>query len=486
MHQVSPQDNLFLHMESGTTPMHVGLLCIYKQSTADGGQVRFKNIIQTFESRLHKVPTLRKRVVKTPMKLDYPYWIDDPDFDIEFHIRHIALPKPGDWRQLCILISRLNARPLDLSRPLWEMTVIEGLDNIKGLPSGCFAILGKLHRSIFSREIGGQLLAALHDLSPESIASTPDHPSTVDRVPSDLELLSRAAINRVKIVSSYANLARKYTLPAVKKLYQSVCDTQSCAVGHAPHTRFNTRLSPHRIFAGTRFSFADINRVRERFPDARFNDVLIATVAGALHRYLSAKGELPQKSMTAMFPVPEHPQAGSDKRVHQFSYIFPRLFTEVADDTKRTERLISHLKRCREDTMWLDWKFADDASRLFPNTLADMFLKAAVSYQNARHTGPFFNTFISSVSGPHIPLYHSGAQLHACYGIDSIYDNLGLAHNAFSYNDSLNITVNCCRNMMPDPEFYTQCLNKSFRALLPSSSSSRKQVKAVPQEPEPA
>ena len=140
MYQVSPQDNLFLHMESGTTPMHIGLLCIYNQSTADKGKVRFKDIIKTFESRLHKIPPLRQRLVSTPLHLDYPYWIVDPDFDIEFHVRHIALPTPGDWRQLCIQVARLHARPIDMNRPLWEVTVIEGLDNIEGLPKGCFAI----------------------------------------------------------------------------------------------------------------------------------------------------------------------------------------------------------------------------------------------------------------------------------------------------------------------------------------------------------
>lgn len=469
MHQVSPQNNLFLHMESGTTPMHVGLLCIYNQSTADGGQVRFKNIIKTFDSRLHKVSVLRQRLVKTPMKLDYPYWIDDPDFDIEFHVRHIALPTPGDWRQLCIQIARLNARPLDMNRPLWEMTVIEGLDNIEGLPSGCFAIFGKLHRSIFDRDIGGQLLAALHDLTPDGTVAAPQHPLTVDRVPSELELLSRAAINRVKIVSTYANITRKYALPAIKKLFKSACKTQNCAFTHSPHTRFNARLSPHRVFAGTSFSFEDIQKIRDQLPGTRFNDVLIAAVAGALHRYLSAKGELPSESMTAMFPVPGQPQAGSNKKVHQFSYIFPRLFTEIDDDKERLKALIAHTQRCREQTAWLDWEFADDAASLFPNTVADLFLKAAVGYQNARHTGPFFNTFISSVAGPHIPLYHAGAQMQTCYGIDSIYDNIGLAHNAFSYNNTLNIAINCCRNMMPDPEFYIQCLNRSFKALLPTS-----------------
>ena len=474
MHQVSPQDNLFLHMESGTTPMHVGLLCIYNQSTADGGQVRFKDIIRTIESRLHKIPVLRQRLISTPLKLDYPYWVEDSDFDIEYHIRHIALPKPGDWRQLCIQVARLNARPLDIGKPLWEMTVIEGLDNIEGLPTGCFAIITKLHRAIFDRGLGGQMLAAFHDLTTEGIASLPEHPPIIERIPSDLELLSRAAVNRVKIIGSYINVARKYAVPAMKKLYEGLCTTNSCSFGHAPHTRFNTKLSPHRIFAGTSFTIDQINQLRNRYEGARFNDIIIAIVAGGLHRYLSSKYELSEQSLTAMFPVLNQPETAANPHIHQFSYIFPRLFTEIADDKERTITLIKHLEKSRQNTAWLDWEFADDAARLFPNTLADIFLRTAVNYQNARHTGPFFNTFISSVAGPHIPLYHAGARLEGCYGLDTIYDNVGLAHNAFSYNGTLNMTITCCRNMMPDPDFYVQCLNESFKALQRKGNNGRR------------
>ncbi|MCL6271740.1 wax ester/triacylglycerol synthase family O-acyltransferase [Sansalvadorimonas sp. 2012CJ34-2] len=476
MYQVSPQDNLFFHMESGTTPMHIGLLCLYNQSTAEDGKVRFKDIIKTFEARLHKVPALRNRAVSTPLHLDYPYWIVDPDFDIEYHIRHIALPTPGDWRQLCIQVARLHARPLDMNRPLWEATVIEGLDNIEGLPKACFAVQFKMHRAIYNREIGGQLMAALHDLGAESITSLPEHPTTVDRVPTSIELLSRAAINRVKIFSSYASVARRYAVPAARKLYDAACKSQSCAFTHSPHTRFNNKLSPHRVFEGTSFKLKQVNTIRSQHNDARFNDVVIAIIAGALHRYLSSKDELPIASMTAMYPVINQPEEGSGDRIHRFSHIFPRLYTEIADDKERLDKLIVHLEKARRQSIWLDWQFADDAARLFPNTLADLFIRGAVGYQNARHTGPFFNTFISSVAGPHIPLYHCGAKLESCFGIDSIYDNVGLAHNAFSYNGMLNITVNACRNMMPDPDFYIECINDSFKSLLKKERKTRRKI----------
>ncbi|WP_345196928.1 wax ester/triacylglycerol synthase family O-acyltransferase [Kistimonas scapharcae] len=464
MYQVSPQDNLFLHMESSSTPMHVGLLCIYDQKTSKSGQVRFKEIIRTFKTRLHKLTPLRLRTVKVPFNLDYPYWIEDPDFDIEYHLRHISLPKPGDWRQLCIQVARLHARPLDLNRPLWEATIIEGLDNIEGLPKGCFAILTKVHRAIMDREIGGQLLAALHDLDSGTITQMPDRPLTVERVPTSVELLSRAAVNRVKILGSYAHVAQRYAVPLTKGLLKNCLTRKSC-IRYAPRTRFNERISFHRSFDGITFPLMAIKAIRDARPQTRFNDVIIAIIAGGLRSYLRAKGELPDESLRAVFPVPDRPAKTNEKRVHHFSYVFPRLFTEITNPLERLERIAAHMDRARNQSTWLDWQIADDAAKLFPNTLADMSLKAAVTYQTTRHAHPLFNTFISSVAGPHIPLYHVGARMVASYGLDMVYDTVGLAHTAFSYNGNIAISVTACRNMMPDPAFYMECLQQSFEKL---------------------
>ncbi|MCK5892875.1 MAG: wax ester/triacylglycerol synthase family O-acyltransferase [Endozoicomonadaceae bacterium] len=464
MHQVSPQDNLFLHMESSSTPMHVGLLCIYDQSTTKTGQVRFKEVIQTFNARLHKMEPLRLRTVKVPFNLDYPYWIEDPDFDIEYHLRHIALPKPGDWRQLCIQVSRLHARPLDVNRPLWEATIIEGLDNIEGLPNNCFAILIKVHRAIFDRDVGGQLLAALHDLDSDTVTSPPEHPLTTERIPTHFELLSRAAVNRVRILGRYAHVAQRYALPAAKWLIKS-CLTQQSSLRYAPRTRFNNCVSFHRSFDGIHFSLEEIKAIRDARRKTCFNDVIIAIIAGALRTYLRSKNELPDESLRAIFPLPDRPAKNSEKRVHHFSYVFPRLFTEIADPLERLRKIAAHDSLARKRSAWLNWQVADDVAKLFPSTLADLSLRAAVTYQTTRHARPLFNTFISSIAGPHIPLYHSGARMVASYGLDMIYDTVGLAHTAFSYNGSITISVTACRNMMPDPAFYMECLQRSFNQL---------------------
>ena len=143
MEQLSGQDAMFLHVELDGLPQHIGGVSIYDQSTAAGGTVRFKQILAMLENRVHLSPIFRRKLAPVPLGLGRPYWVDDPHFDLEYHVRHIALPKPGDWRQLCILASRLHAQPLSRNRPLWEMYVIEGLNGVEGLPAKLFRLIVK-------------------------------------------------------------------------------------------------------------------------------------------------------------------------------------------------------------------------------------------------------------------------------------------------------------------------------------------------------
>ena len=169
MKQLGVLDTAFINLEQTNTPQHIGGLGIYDPSTAAGGFVRFKQVIANFEQRLHRLPLFRTRLHEVPGNLDRPYWVVDENFDVEFHLRHIALPHPGDWRQLCIQIARLHSRPLDMSRPLWEAYIIEGLDNIPELPEGSFAVYTKMHHALVDGAGGQSFMAALHDLEPDPI-----------------------------------------------------------------------------------------------------------------------------------------------------------------------------------------------------------------------------------------------------------------------------------------------------------------------------
>src|SRR6476659_5006338 len=195
MQQLSGMDASFLYAETPLAHMAGGGISIYDPSTAPGGKVTFKGILDHIEKRLNKARVFRQRLVRVPFDLDHPYWIEDPDFDLEFHVRHIALPYPGDWRQLCIQVARLVSRPLDLDRPLWEMYVIEGLDNVKGVPKGSFALVTKVHHAAIDGMSGMEMTSAIHDEEPVAEPPLPDTERKPERVPTTAELLWRAGVS---------------------------------------------------------------------------------------------------------------------------------------------------------------------------------------------------------------------------------------------------------------------------------------------------
>ena len=189
MQQLSGLDASFLYLETDNAPMHIASLGIYDPSTAEGGKVTFKQILANTMARKHRVPGMSNVLVNVPFRLDHPYWITNDKLDVEYHIRHMALPQPGDWRQLCILVSRLHARPMDRSRPLWEMNVIEGLDNVEGVPKGAFAIYLKVHHAAFDGASATEMAAVIHDMTADYQKNIDPERIQGEAPPSDLSLL---------------------------------------------------------------------------------------------------------------------------------------------------------------------------------------------------------------------------------------------------------------------------------------------------------
>ena len=248
MRQLQGMDASFVALETKNSPMHIGSILIYNPATAPGGFVRFKDILAFFESRLQLSRTVRQRMVRVPFDLDYPYWIEDPDFDLEYHLRHVALPQPGDWRQLCIQAARIFSRPLDLTRPPWEFTVIEGLNNVPGVPPGSYAMVSKVHHSAIDGMSGIDLMEALHTLDPTTPPPNAPDEWKPEKVPPPLELLARSWFNAARNPWKQAEAAAR-AVPGLAKVVQGVIGRE-IEVGAdmvAPKTRFNVAISPHRV-----------------------------------------------------------------------------------------------------------------------------------------------------------------------------------------------------------------------------------------------
>jgi len=469
MEQLSGLDSSFLYLETGNMPMHIGGLAIYDQSTAPGGAVTFKDILRFFDKRLHKARAFRQCLATVPMSLDYPYWIEDPEFDLEFHVRHIALPKPGDWRQLCIQAARLHARPLDTTRPLWEATVIEGLDNVAGVPKGSFALVTKFHHAAIDGVSSAEISAAIHDLSPEDSVEPPEddwHPS---RVPTAMELLGRAAVTTTKKPFEFASLVAR-NIPTAWRFGRGLYKKELHLTGKAPRTRFNGNVSPHRVFDGRSFSLEEIRAIKSRVKGATVNDVVVSVCGGALRRYLDSKGELPEESLIAVAPVSARPEQMRKAAGNMVSTMNLPVRSDIANPLDRLRAVHEESVRAKELTRTVGTTLAAELAHFLPSTTTGLMASAYSRYGLANLVPPFANTIITNVPGPDLPLYSMGSRMVASFGLGPITHGLGLFQPVISYNGQVTISAISCREMMPDPGFYCDCLEESFENLKKATS----------------
>lgn len=464
MQQLSGLDATFINLETPNAPTHVGGVAIYDQSTAPGGQVTFKGILANVESRLHLSRCFRQKLVQVPFGFDHPYWIEDADFDLEFHVRHIALPKPGDWRQLCIQVARLHARPLDLSRPVWEMYVIEGLDGVEDLPAGSFAIMTKIHHAAIDGVSGNEMISAIHDLTPEGSVAAPETPWVAESEPTLMELALRSAVNNVRQPFRFARILSE-AAPAAIRTYLEQREKTDTPKSEIPRTRFNGRVSPHRVVEAITLSLADVKQIRKRVDGATVNDVILSVVGGALRRYLDHHGELPLDTLSAFAPIstrtPEQMKTGGN----QVSGMFVRLHTDEPDAIRRLEKVYETTVSSKEISKAVGARSMTDVTQTMPGALASISGRLVARTGLMSRLSPVANCVVTNVPGPQIPLYFTGAKLVANFGLGLPMEGIGLFHCVLSYNGAISIAVTACRAQMPDPEFYAECLEASFREL---------------------
>lgn len=464
MQQLSGLDASFLYLETANNPMHISGLAIYDPSTAPGGKVRFKQILENTLARSGRVPSMGSTLQTVPFRWDHPYWKFNDAFDPEFHIRHMALPQPGDWRQLCILVSRLHARPLDRNRPLWESYIIEGLDKVEGYPKGCFAVFSKIHHAAIDGVSSNEIAIAVHDLSPDWKVSKQKAAQPVDGPVSDLELLVRAQINTIKQPFRFFDVAR-HSVPGLAKFVAGVSTGRLHRVTDIPRTRFNSTISPHRVFGAENFDFQDIRAIKNSVASATVNDVALAICGGALRKYLQDKDELPEQSLAAMAPInvrtEDHKGAGGN----QVSTMTVMVRSDIEGPLERLQGVMEGTRDAKELSNAIGAKAMADYTQFTPSTLTASAARLASSMGLANHMKPQYNCVITNVPGPQIPLYYTGAKMLASFGTGPIMDGNGLFHAIGSYNGSFAVSFVCDRDMMPDPEFYSRCIRESFEEL---------------------
>ncbi len=475
MKYLSGIDNLFLNQETSTQYMHVGGLGIYDPSTAAGGKVRFKTVLDFFTSQMGSTPLFRRRLTQSPLGLDRPFWIEDGGVDVEYHVRHLALPDPGDWRQLMIQIARLHSRPLDMSKPLWEAYIIEGLDSIPGLPKNSFALYLKFHHALLDGEAAAHLIGSMHtamaEFDPDSMNEA--HTVVMDREPTSLELITRAVANRSKQMIGVGELSLalgKHALNKAKEQAPSLLKTgeeflhdqffKANSQQHKrPKTRFNEDITSHRVLDAVGFSMDDFSAIRKNVDGITINDIFLTIAGGALQRYLVGKDEETKTSLMGTMPMTLRGSKKGGDEGNQIAQVYYSLKTDIDDPVAR-------LRAIHDETAGLKDKNDDAIGKDIQKRLLDVLPASLIARSLTHALGANANVNVSNVRGPSSQLYMAGARLEMFIPFSVIFDGCGLNLTGFSYNGTLWVALTCCRKMLPDPENFIECLTQSLEELV--------------------
>jgi WS/DGAT/MGAT family acyltransferase len=491
MRQLNGIDASFLNLETPTTFGHVSSVTIYDPSDAPGG-AGLEATKEIILERIDQLTPFRRRLVEVPLGLDLPYWIEDPHFDIDFHVRHHAVPPPGTPQQLADAVARIIARPLDRTRPLWELYVIEGVDNGR-----LIAQLTKVHHAAVDGAAGAMMLAALLDLDPAARPTGTPLEWTPEEVPTDEELLritAREYLRRpekmvrlgVRTTRELAAATRSGGLHAIADLIaqpmpgpvgrimrERLRAQKGTDVDHppalpptqAPRTPWNQAISPHRRFAYTSVPLDDAKTVRRAF-GCTFNDVVMAVCSGTLRRYLQLHDCLPEESLVAMVPVSVRSGQEDDSFQNRVSALFSDLATNEAEPVKRLRRVQAAMNAAKEQFAAIPAESLQDFTQFAPPAVAARAMRMYSRLKIADRMNPPFNLVISNVPGPQVPLYSAGARLQHFYPVSTLVDGQGLNMTVQSYNGNLDFGFVSDRDLVPDLWVMTDLLHEEMADLV--------------------
>jgi diacylglycerol O-acyltransferase / wax synthase len=466
MRQLTPLDAQFLAIETSRTYGHVGGLAVYDPSTAPGGRLDVPEICSVVSERLHLLPPFRWKLQQVPLRLELPYWTEDEDFDIDFHVRESAVPPPGGDEQLARTVARIFARPLDRSRPLWELYLIHGL------AGGRVALLTKVHHSVVDGVSGNEILSVLLDPSPEGREIEPPPAGTVPggRSPSDIEMLGRGVAGLARqplralraVPTALPNLTElpgANALPGVPALSRALTEARRAFGGpqdpgilevttaRPPRTCFNGPISAHRSFAFGSVSLDTAKAIKNE-AGVKVNDVVVAVCAGAVREFLIERDELPDEPLVAMVPVSVRADDEQGTFGNRISTMIVPIPTDEADPVRRLERAHELLRSAKEHHAALPADLLTDASAFVPPAVAALAARTTVGIMG--RTRPPLNLVVSNVPGPRSPLYIAGARLEAHYPVSAIVDGVGLNMTVMSYLDRVDFGIVADRDQLPD------------------------------------
>jgi diacylglycerol O-acyltransferase / wax synthase len=470
MQQLTGLDASFLAFETANSTGHVGGVSVLDPSGAPK-PLTLARLTEELGDRLPLVPVLRRKLLNVPLGLDQPYWIDDADFDIEYHVRELALPSPGSDAQLCEQVARLHARPLDRSRPLWEIYLITGLAGDRA------AVYTKIHHSAVDGASGTELLTILFDLDPGGRELPPAKPFQPERRPSPAAMAALAAtrlawrpVQTVRIANEIMRVIPNLGPPlsslvgGMLGLGRGDGAVIPGVPGRAPATPFNKQITPHRRLAFRSVDLASVKTVKNAF-GVSVNDVVMAMCAGALRRWLADHDALPAAPLIAMIQVSIRDLAGKGALGNKVSAMLATLPTHVIDPDQRLEIVHAATKIAKAQQAAIPQGLVDQISDFAPPALTARAARVVFA-TGLLHRLPPFNLCVSNVPGPNVPVYLCGAKLLAHYPVSVITDGQGLNITLVGYLGQLHFGLVSCRELVPDIDTLAGYLVEELELLL--------------------
>jgi diacylglycerol O-acyltransferase len=478
--QLTSLDAQFLALETPRQSGHVGSVAILDPSTRPEKTLTAADIQALIGERLALLPPLRWRLREVPLSLDYPYWVEDPDFDLDFHVRELGLASPGTDSQLAEQVARIVSRPLDRSRPLWELYLISGL------ASGHVAMLTKIHHAVVDGISGAEIMGLLLDLAPTGRElPAPDSRADDASEPGQLGMLSRAlrglpryplrALRSLPAAVPNLEETQFNTLPGASALGRVTKRVERAFTGDdgpvharermvAPKTSFNGRVSAHRRFVFGQLKLDDVKAVKNDH-GCTVNDVVVSICAGAVRRWLVEHAELPDEPLVAQIPVSVRTDEQAGSYGNRIMLMSAPLFTDEADPVRRLMRTHEALDGMKERHRALPADLLQDANNFIPPAVFSRAARLTFRLATSRPGRPTWNLVISNVPGPPVPLYCAGARLVANYPVSVITDGMGLNITVMSYCGSLDFGIVADRDQMPDVDKLMGWLDEALREL---------------------
>jgi WS/DGAT/MGAT family acyltransferase len=466
-------DTMFFGLENESNPMILATLDICNPATAPGGKVGFEEILSLFRRKIDQLPMLRRRLLRVPFNLDFPYWVDYEAFDLDEHFFRVRLPKPGTWKQLMQTVARMHNKPFDSTLPLWDCYVIEGIDKAANLPAGSFAVYMRMHHAFVDGASTMAIREVLFDRSPDAAGEEPDGPqksvATTDDVqlPSAARLLGSACLNyasrSIGAGRGLIGLSPALMRHTIKRAKDSLQDLGASLTGTStPKSLLNTdRMITRRLIDARRFEFQEIRAMRSLAEGATVNDVVLAIISGALRRYLALRGDLPAQPLTSMVPINIRDGKATGDQGNVVSGMTLPIHQEIEDPVERLKAIRMASARAKEATaMEVNKRMMKIISGL-PYPVLGIPLWAMVGRTDKVLNIPA-STAVSNIPSYPEPRYIAGAEIMYLMGVGMLMPGVGTTHGFTVYNGNLIIGFICSPDVMTETETYMSCLEESF------------------------